>query len=104
MIKIHFLLNIHFYVDCQSSNRKPKDIDNCIANIISEERESDKKTKSVETKQFILKKKKEREEKNRLDLLEKQKFAEERKKKLEQLRETTTKLAKASTKKKVFKI
>lgn len=66
-----------------------------------EEHESDKKI-NEETKLFILKKKKERDEKSRLNLLEKQKFAEERKKKLEQLRETTTKLAKASAKKKVF--
>lgn len=63
-----------------------------------------KNTKSIETKLFIEKKKKERTEKCKLDLLEKKKLVEERKKKLDQLQKTTRELAKASIKQKVISI
>lgn len=63
-----------------------------------------KNTKTIETKLFIEKKKKERAEKCKLDLLEKKKLLEERKKKLDQLQKTTRELAKASIKQKVITI
>lgn len=50
------------------------------------------------------KKNKERTEKSKLNLLNKQKFIEERKKKLAELHKTALKLAKTANKKKVFKI
>ncbi|XP_025202491.1 centrosome-associated protein 350-like [Melanaphis sacchari] len=69
--------------------------------LLNEQSTLSKNTKSIETKLFIEKKKKERTEKYKSDLLEKKKLAEERKKKLDQLQKTTKELAKASVKQKM---
>lgn len=52
---------------------------------------------------FLERKKKERIEKNKINLIEKRKIADERNNKLEQLQKTTKELAKASVRKKVYK-
>lgn len=65
---------------------------------------SDKNTKVSEARLFIEKKKKERAEKTKLELLQKKKIAEERKNKLDKLQKTTKELAKVHLKPKVFKI
>lgn len=72
--------------------------------LVNEQCTLPKNTKSIETKLFIEKKKKERTEKYKLDLLEKKKLVEERKKKLDQLQKTTRELAKASIKQKTPRV
>ncbi|KAL4132206.1 hypothetical protein QTP88_009408 [Uroleucon formosanum] len=81
---------------------KPTKVDKVILNNFLEEHKTEKNTKAVETKLYIEKKKKERTIKCKLDLSEKKKLAEERKKKLDQLRKTTRELAIASSKKKII--
>ncbi|CAH1725966.1 unnamed protein product [Aphis gossypii] len=72
--------------------------------LVNEQCTLPKNTKTIETKLFIEKKKKERAEKCKLDLLEKKKLLEERKKKLDQLQKTTRELAKASIKQKTPRV
>lgn len=88
----------------QLSNKSPKEViskDLKNQNKLFVNHKSDKNNKINETRLFIEQKKKERTDKQKMDLLAKKKIAEERKKKLDQLQKTTRELAKASIKKKV---
>jgi len=69
-------------------------------NNLIEEQNSVNTIKVNEARQFIDKKKKERAEKNKSDLLEKKKFLDEKKKRLDQLQKTTRELAKGNKTKK----
>lgn len=92
------------YVGIEHSNKTRKAVDKNKLLKSIEDQKSDTNNKVTEARLFIEKKKKERTDKHIIDSLEKKKLAEERKKRLDQLQKTTRELAKASIKRKVFRI